>query len=105
MGLAPHSSAGGSGSGHGPFGRKAFQAALIGCAVLIAIGTAMLALGEDAVRGTGIALIVVCGVALLTVGGGLLLERLTGRTPPPPPEVRGSNGRGRFSQGTRRPRR
>src|SRR5687767_7972585 len=101
MGLPPHSSSGSSGSGHGPFGEKAFKGALIVCAVLIGAGTAMLVAGGSAARDAGIALIVVCGVGLLTAGGGLLLERLTGRTPP---EVRGSNGRGRFSQERRRRR-
>lgn len=103
MGLPGHIPHGGSGHGHGPFGAKAFRAALIGCAVLIAIGVVMLAAGGDAVRGAGVALVVLCGVGLLTVGGLLLAERRLGRTPPPPPEVRGANGRGRYSPQRRRP--
>jgi hypothetical protein len=47
--------------------------------VLIGVGVAMLVAGGGAVRGAGTALIAVCGVGLLTVGGGLLLERLVRR--------------------------
>src|SRR3954452_10032392 len=94
MGLPPHASQS-SGSGHGPFGEKAFKAALVVCCLVLVAGAVMAATGGSAVRGVGTALIVVCGVGLLTAGGGLLLERLTGRTPPPRPAVRASNGRGR----------
>jgi hypothetical protein len=79
MGPPRHVPHGGSGSGHGPFGEKAFKGALIACAVLIGVGVAMLVAGGGAVRGAGTALIAVCGVGLLTVGGGLLLERLVRR--------------------------
>lgn len=103
MGLPRHTSLGGSGGGHGPFGEKAFKGALIACCVLIGVGVLMLATGGSDVRGVGIALIVLCGVALLTSGAGLLAERLMRRNPPPPPEVRGSNGRGRYSHDPRRP--
>ena len=103
MGLQGHFPRGGANPGHGPFGEKAFKGALIGCAVLIAAGVVMLAAGGDDVRGAGIALIVVCGVGLLTGGAGLLAERLLRRSPPPPPDVRGSNGHGRYSHDRRRP--
>jgi hypothetical protein len=102
MGLPHHFSRGGSGPGHGPFGEKAFKGALLACAVLIGAGIVMIAAGGDDVRGAGIALIVVCGVGLLTAGAGLLAERLMRRTPPPPPDVRGSNGHGRYSHDRRR---
>ena len=103
MGLPRHFSHTGSGSGHGPFGAKAFKGALIACAVLIGVGAVMLAASGDAVRGAGVALVAVCGVGLVTVGGLLLAERLLQRTPPPPAEVRGSNGRGRYWPERRRP--
>jgi hypothetical protein len=79
MGLAPHSSAGGSGSGHGPFGEKAFKGALIVCALLIVAGVAMLATGGRAVRGAGTALVVICVVAVLSAATLLLAERLMRR--------------------------
>jgi hypothetical protein len=83
VGLPRQIPAPGSGQpGHGPFGEKAFKGALIACAIVIAAGAAMLALGGDTVRGVGIALIVVCAVGLLTVGAGLVAERLLHRTPP-----------------------
>jgi hypothetical protein len=62
----------------------------------------MLLVGGDDVRGAGIGLIAVCGVALATSGAGLLVERLMHRTPPPPREVRSSNGHGRYSHERRR---
>ena len=102
MALPRHVPSGGSGRGHGPFGDKAFKGALIACVVLIVAGVAMVATGGEAARGVGTALIVVCGLGLLTGGGGLLAERLLKRTPPPPPEVRGSNGHGRYSPPRRR---
>jgi hypothetical protein len=108
MALPPQLRSGGPGAepGHGPFGDKAFKAALIGCVVLIVAGVAMLASGSDAVRGVGTAFIVLCGVCLLTAGAGLLAERLLKRTPPPPPEVRGSNGHAqRYSLPREGPRR
>ena len=79
MGLPPHPSSGGSGHGHGPFGEKAFKGALIACAVLIAIGIAMLATGARAVRGAGTALIAICLVAVLSAATLLLAERLMRR--------------------------
>ena len=93
----------GSEPGHGPFGDKAFRVGLIVCVVLIGVGAAMLLAGGDDVRGAGIGLIAVCGVALATSGAGLLLERLMHRSPPPPPEIRGSNGHGRYSHDPWRP--
>ena len=79
MALPPHSSSQGSGSGHGPFGEKAFKGALIACVVLIAIGIAMLATGARAVRGAGTALIALCLVAMLSTATLLLAERLMRR--------------------------
>ena len=102
MGLPPHSSSPSSGSGHGPFGEKAFKGALIACAVLVVAGVAMLGIGGRAVRGVGTALIVICLVGLLSAGTLLLAERLMRRTPPPPSDVRDSNGRGRYRPPTRR---
>lgn len=94
MGLPPHLAPGDSGSGHGPFGEKAFKAALIGCVLLIVVGTLMVLLGGDAPASVGTAFIVLAVVGLFTSGAGLLLERLLGRRPPPPPSVRQANGRG-----------
>ena len=79
MGLPPHPSSGGSGHGPGPFGEKAFKGALVACAVLVAVGIAMLAIGGRAVRGVGTALIVICLVGLLSTAALLLAERLMRR--------------------------
>ena len=95
-------SSAGSGDGHGPFGDKAFKGALIGCVVLVAAGAAMVAAGGESLRAAGVALIAVCGLGLLTGGAGLLAERVLKRTPPPPPDVRGSNGHGRYPEQQRR---
>jgi hypothetical protein len=94
MGLPRHLPSGDSGSGHGPFGEKAFKAALVGCVVLLVAGALMVGLGGDAPRSVGASFIVLATVGLITAGAGLLVERLLGRRPPPPPEVRKSNGRG-----------
>jgi hypothetical protein len=77
---------------------------LIGCVVLIVVGLVMMLVGGDAPRSVGTALVVLGLVALVTAGAGLLAERLLGRRPPPPPEVRSGNGRGPHSRGrARRP--
>jgi drug/metabolite transporter (DMT)-like permease len=94
MGLPRQLAPGDSGSGHGPFGEKAFKGALIGCVVLIVIGALMIVLGGDAPSAIGTAFIVLAVVGLVTSGAGLLLERLLQRRPPPPPHVRERNGRG-----------
>ena len=85
-----------SGSGHGPFGEKAFKGALIGCGVLIVLGALMVLLGGDAPRAVGTAFVALGVLGLVTGGAGLLAERLLGRRPPPPPSVRGGNGRGPY---------
>jgi hypothetical protein len=94
VGLPRHLPPGDSGSGHGPFGEKAFKAALVGCVVLLATGLLMVGLGGDAASSVGVSFIVVATLGLVTAGAGLLAERLLGRRPPPPPEVRAGNGRG-----------
>jgi hypothetical protein len=94
MGLPRQLPPGGSSSGHGPFGDKAFKAALAGCVVLILAGTAMALAGRDAVRGVGTAFVVLALVGLSTAALGLVAERRLKRRPPPPPEVRRGNGRG-----------
>jgi len=45
MGPPRHLQPGHSDSGHGPFGKKAFNGTLIGCVVLVLIGLLMLVLG------------------------------------------------------------
>src|SRR5204862_2352568 len=79
-----------SGARHGPFGEKAFKAALIGCVVLIFGGFAMLGGGED-VAGIGTAFLVLGTLGLTTSGLGLLLERPIehrgARAPDPPKTV------------------
>ena len=97
MGLPRQLPPEGAGSGHGPFGEKAFKGALIGCVVLVIGGLAMLLLGGEAVASVGTSFIVLGCVGLVTSGAGLLAERLLGRRPPPPPEVRAGNGRGPYT--------
>jgi hypothetical protein len=107
MGLPRHLPPGDSGSGHGPFGEKAFKAALIGCVVVVLVGSLMLLLGGGAVKSVGTSLTVLGGLGLLTSAAGLLTERLLGRRPPPPPAVRARNGRGHYEgppESYRRPR-
>jgi hypothetical protein len=94
MGLPRQLPPGGSSSGRGPFGDKAFKFALIACVVLLILGLAMALVGGAAARSVGAAFVVLGGLGLVTSGGGLLAERVTGRRPPPPPRVRDSNGRG-----------
>src|SRR3954453_23420108 len=92
MGLPRQLPPGGSGSGHGPFGEKAFKVALLACVVLVVVGLAMVLLGGSAPASVGLAFIVLGMLGLITSGAGLLAERITGRRPPPPPEVRAGNG-------------
>jgi hypothetical protein len=99
MGLPRHLGQGDPGSGYGPFGQKAFRRALIGCLALLVIGLVMVLLGGDAAKAAGASLIALGGLGLLTSGAGLLIERLLGRHPPPPADVRSGNGRGRHSPG------
>jgi hypothetical protein len=94
VGLPRHLPPGDSGSGHGPFGEKAFKAALIGCAVLLAVGLLMVAIGGEAARSVGASFLVLATLGLLSAGAGLLVERMLGRRPPPPADVRAGNGRG-----------
>jgi hypothetical protein len=102
MGLPRHLPSGDSGSGHGPFGEKAFKAALIGCVVLLIVGGAMVGLGGDASRSVGVSFVVLGALGLVTAGAGLLAERLLGRQPPPAPEVRRGNGKGPHRRGRSR---
>lgn len=92
MGLPRHLSTGGSSSGHGPFGDRAFKGALIGCVALVIAGVVMMVLGGDAPRSVGASFLAL-GVLGLVVGAvGLLAEHLLQRRPPPP-DVRAGNGR------------
>jgi len=94
MGLPRQLPPGGSSSGHGPFGDKAFKVALIACVVLVVLGLAMVLLGGDAARSVGASFVALGSLGLVISGAGLLAERVAGRRPPPPPEVRDRNGRG-----------
>jgi drug/metabolite transporter (DMT)-like permease len=74
---------------HGPFGEKAFKAALVGCVILIVAGFAMLG-GGDAVASVGTAFLVLGTLGLATSGLGLLAERRIERRdsePPDPPQT------------------
>jgi hypothetical protein len=97
MGLPRQLGPGDSRSGHGPFGEKAFKGALVGCVVLVIVGLVMVLLGGEAASSVGTAFVVLGALGLLTSGAGLLLERLLGRRPPPPPDVRIRNGRGPYT--------
>ena len=73
-----------SGSGHGPFGAKAFNGALIGCGVLVVMGLPMVLASSGPVLSLGASFLAM-GVLGLSVGGlGLLAERLLQRRPVPP---------------------
>jgi len=102
MGLPRQLPPGDSSPGHGPFGEKAFKGALVGCVVLVILGLLMVLLGGDAVNSVGTSFIVLGALGLTTSGAGLLAERLLGRRPPPPPDVRGGNGRGPYKLGASR---
>jgi hypothetical protein len=97
-----------SGSGHGPFGEKAFKGALIGCVVIVIVGVPMVLVGGQALRSVGVSFMVLGVLGLVTGGGGLVTERVLARRPPPSPEIRQGNGRGpqrRIDRGNgRRPR-
>jgi hypothetical protein len=82
-----------SGSGHGPFGDRAFKGALIGCVVLVIAGVVMVLIGGQAARSVGASFLVLGVLGLVTGGGGLLAEQLLGRRPPPSGEIRQGNGR------------
>jgi hypothetical protein len=96
MGLPRQLPPGDSSSGHGPFGEKAFKGALIGCVVFVILGSLMVLLGGGAASSVGTSLVVLGALGLITSGAGLLAERLLGRRPPPPPDVRAGNGRGPY---------
>jgi hypothetical protein len=102
MGLPRQLPSSDSGSGHGPFGEKAFRRALIGCVVLPILGLAMVLLGSGAPRSVGISLIVLGAVGLVTSAAGLLTERFVGRRPPPPQDIRAGNGHGPFRPDAKR---
>jgi hypothetical protein len=93
MGLPRHLPSGGAGSGHGPFGEKAFKGALVGCVVLVVIGLLMVLAGGDTPRSVGASFLALGVLGLLTGAAGLLAERLLQRRPPPRPQVRSGNGR------------
>jgi hypothetical protein len=96
MGLPRHLPPADSRSGHGPFGEKAFKRALIGCVVLPILGLLMVLLGDDALRSVGTSFIVLGVLGLVVSAAGLVAERLLGRRPPPPGDVRARNGHGAF---------
>jgi hypothetical protein len=94
MGLRRHFPPAEPGSGHGPFGDKAFKGALIVCAVLTAAGLPMLLAGGEVATPLGTSFLVLGLLGLVTGGVGLIAERVTRRRPPPRAEVRDSDGRG-----------
>jgi hypothetical protein len=59
---------------HGPFGDKAFRAALFACAALAIAGVAMLR-GGDGIAAVGMSFVVLGTLGLATGGLGLLAER------------------------------
>jgi len=105
MGLPRQLPSGGSSSGHGPFGEKAFTYALVGCVVLVLVGLVMVLLGGSAPTSVGLAFLVLGMLGLITSGAGLLAERILGRRPPPPEDVRGGNGHGQHPSSPSRRRR
>lgn len=105
MGVPPQLPHGGSSSGHGPFGERAFRYALLGCVVLVFVGVLMVLLGGSAPGSVGAAFVALGMLGLITSGAGLLAERISGRRPPPPAEVRSGNGRGPRPPGPARRRR
>ncbi len=75
----------GRGSGHGPFGDKAFRGALVVCAVLVGVGIVLVGASGQSGRAVGTAFLVLGALGLLTGGGGLALEaRMRRRAPEPP---------------------
>jgi hypothetical protein len=101
-GLPPPIGGGARSPGRGPFGQAAFNAALIGCAVLVVLGLVMAVVGGRAVNDVGVVIVVVALVAAGTSGSLLALERWLHRRPPPSGEAMRSNGhspdRPRFSR-------
>jgi hypothetical protein len=96
MVLPPHPTSLGSGEGRGPFGQRAFIAALVGCGVLVALGLLLVLVGSPPLVSVGASFLALGGLGLATSAAGLLAERALGRRPPPPPEVRHGNGHQRI---------
>src|SRR4051794_18847363 len=73
LGIGPprHLGPGSRGSGHGPFGQKAFKAALLDCVVLIVVGVVMVMSGADAASAVGTAFIILAVFGFGTSGAGL----------------------------------
>jgi hypothetical protein len=94
MGLPRHVPPAAPGSGHGPFGDKAFKGALIGCVLLVALGLPMVLTGGEVATPLGTSFLVLGLLGLVIGGAGLIAERVARRRPPPRAEVRDSNGRG-----------
>ena len=69
------------GPGRGPFGEKAFNGALIACAVLVVGGLAMLGGGET-MANVGLMFVSLGGLGLVTGGFVLLVERRIERRGP-----------------------
>lgn len=90
MGLPRHLGTGDSSPGYGPFGRKAFKGALLGCVVLVIAGLAMALLGGGASGAVGTSFIALGVLGLATGGAGLLAEHLLQRRPPPPRSMAGN---------------
>lgn len=91
-GLPPPIGGGTRSPGRGPFGQAAFNAALIGCAVLVVLGLVMAGVGSSAVEDVGVVLVVLALVGAGTAGFLLALERRLHRHPPPSDDARRSNG-------------
>jgi hypothetical protein len=75
----------GAGRGHGPFGKRAFHAALAACGVSVVAGLLMLLLSSGAIADTGTALLVLGLFGLACAGFMLLAERVVQRRGGPPP--------------------
>ena len=77
-----------TGGRHGPFGDKAFKAALVACAVMVLAGSAMVT-GRGSMAAVGTAFVVLGALGLATGGLGLLAERRIERRrePPDPPRA------------------
>ena len=78
----------GAGGARGPLGARAFRAGVVLCAVAIAGGLAMLLLARGAVASAGTALLALGVVGAVSVGFGMLAERLAERRRGPPPSGR-----------------
>jgi hypothetical protein len=75
-----------TGGRHGPFGDKAFKAALVACAVMVLAGSAMVT-GRGSMAAVGAAFLALGGLGLATGGLGLLAERRIERRASRPPET------------------